>query len=77
MAPGWVTLHAATALANRAVAKGARPRVLAARKAPRKNVFSQAGANFHSSEEDLRRIIRGAGFTPKQRDTLYQTYFLN
>ena len=41
------------------------------------NVVSQAGANFHASEEDLRRIIRGAGFTPKQRDTLYRTYFLN
>lgn len=41
------------------------------------NVVSQAGANFHASEEDLRRIIRDAGFTPKQRDTLYRTYFLN
>jgi cyclic dehypoxanthinyl futalosine synthase len=25
----------------------------------------------------LRRIIRDAGFVPKQRDTLYRTYFLN
>jgi 2-iminoacetate synthase ThiH len=25
----------------------------------------------------LRRIIRDAGFIPKQRDTLYRTYFLN
>jgi cyclic dehypoxanthinyl futalosine synthase len=41
------------------------------------NVVSQAGANFHASEEDLRRIIRDAGFVPKQRDTLYRTYFLN
>ena len=41
------------------------------------NVVSQAGANFHASEEDLRRIIRDAGFIPKQRDTLYRTYFLN
>jgi cyclic dehypoxanthinyl futalosine synthase len=41
------------------------------------NVVSQAGARNHASEEDLRRIIRDAGFTPKQRDTLYRTYFLN
>ena len=41
------------------------------------NVVSQAGANFHASEEDLRRIIRDAGFIPQQRDTLYRTYFLN
>ena len=41
------------------------------------NVVSQAGARNHASEEDLRRIIRDAGFLPKQRDTLYRTYFLN
>ncbi|MBC8167386.1 MAG: dehypoxanthine futalosine cyclase [Bryobacteraceae bacterium] len=41
------------------------------------NVVSQAGARHHASEEDLRRIIRDAGFTPKQRDTLYYTFFLN
>jgi cyclic dehypoxanthinyl futalosine synthase len=41
------------------------------------NVVSQAGARNHASEEDLRRIIRDAGFIPKQRDTLYRTYFLN
>ena len=41
------------------------------------NVVSQAGARNHASEEDLRRIIRDAGFKPKQRDTLYRTYFLN
>ena len=29
------------------------------------------------SEEELRRMIRDAGFIPKQRDTLYRTYFLN
>ena len=28
-------------------------------------------------EEELRRIIRDAGFKPVQRDTLYRTYFLN
>jgi cyclic dehypoxanthinyl futalosine synthase len=41
------------------------------------NVVSQAGARHHSTEEELRRIIRDAGFVPKQRDTLYRTYFLN
>jgi cyclic dehypoxanthinyl futalosine synthase len=41
------------------------------------NVVSQAGARHHASEEDLRRMIRDAGFAPKQRDTLYRTYFLN
>ncbi len=41
------------------------------------NVVSQAGARNRASEEDLRRIIRDAGFVPKQRDTLYRTYFLN
>jgi cyclic dehypoxanthinyl futalosine synthase len=29
------------------------------------------------TEEDLRRVIRDAGFRPAQRDTLYQTLFLN
>ena len=41
------------------------------------NVVSAAGARNHASEEELRRIIRDAGFIPKQRDTLYRTYFLN
>jgi cyclic dehypoxanthinyl futalosine synthase len=41
------------------------------------NVVSAAGARNHASEEELRRIIRDAGFVPKQRDTLYRTYFLN
>jgi cyclic dehypoxanthinyl futalosine synthase len=41
------------------------------------NVVSAAGAHHRASEEELRRIIRGAGFIPKQRDTLYRTYFLN
>jgi cyclic dehypoxanthinyl futalosine synthase len=41
------------------------------------NVVSAAGARNHANEEELRRIIRDAGFTPKQRDTLYRTYFLN
>jgi cyclic dehypoxanthinyl futalosine synthase len=41
------------------------------------NVVSQAGARHQATEEDLRAMIRGAGFTPRQRDTLYYTYFLN
>jgi cyclic dehypoxanthinyl futalosine synthase len=41
------------------------------------NVVSAAGAHHQASEEELRRMIRGAGFIPKQRDTLYRTYFLN
>jgi cyclic dehypoxanthinyl futalosine synthase len=41
------------------------------------NVVSAAGARNHATEEELRRIIRDAGFIPKQRDTLYRTYFLN
>jgi cyclic dehypoxanthinyl futalosine synthase len=41
------------------------------------NVVSAAGAHNRTSEEELRRMIRDAGFIPKQRDTLYRTYFLN
>lgn len=41
------------------------------------NVVSAAGAHHRASEEELRRIIRDAGFVPRQRDTLYRTYFLN
>jgi cyclic dehypoxanthinyl futalosine synthase len=41
------------------------------------NVVSAAGAHHRASEEELRRIIRNAGFLPKQRDTLYRTYYLN
>ena len=41
------------------------------------NVVSAAGARNKATEEELRRIIRDAGFTPKQRDSLYLTYFLN
>ncbi len=40
------------------------------------NVVSAAGARHHASEEELRRLIRDAGFIPRQRDTLYRTYFL-
>ncbi|MEO8027420.1 MAG: cyclic dehypoxanthinyl futalosine synthase [Bryobacteraceae bacterium] len=41
------------------------------------NVVSAAGAHNRATEEELRRLIRDAGFVPKQRDTLYRTYFLN
>jgi cyclic dehypoxanthinyl futalosine synthase len=41
------------------------------------NVVSAAGTHHKASEEELRRLIRDAGFVPKQRDTLYRTYFLN
>jgi cyclic dehypoxanthinyl futalosine synthase len=41
------------------------------------NVVSAAGAHHRATEEELRRLIRDAGFTPRQRDTLYRTYFLN
>ena len=41
------------------------------------NVVSAAGARHRATEEELRRIIRDAGFIPRQRDTLYRTYFLN
>src|SRR5277367_6746718 len=41
------------------------------------NVVSAAGAHNRASEEELRRLIRDAGFIPKQRDTLYRSYFLN
>src|SRR5215475_1597547 len=41
------------------------------------NVVRAAGVTNCTTEEELRRIIRDAGFVPKQRDTLYRTYFLN
>lgn len=40
------------------------------------NDVGSTGGNG-ASEEDLRHIIRNAGFVPKQRDSLYRTYFLN
>ena len=40
------------------------------------NVVSQAGAHYQSTTEQLRNLIRGAGYIPKQRDTLYRTYYL-
>jgi len=41
------------------------------------NVVSAAGTHHRATEEELRRLIRDAGFVPKQRDTLYTTMFLN
>jgi cyclic dehypoxanthinyl futalosine synthase len=41
------------------------------------NVVSAAGTHNRATEEELRRLIRDAGFVPKQRDTLYRTYYLN
>jgi cyclic dehypoxanthinyl futalosine synthase len=41
------------------------------------NVVSAAGTHHRATEEQLRRLIRDAGFIPKQRDTLYRTYFVN
>ena len=41
------------------------------------NVVSAAGTHNCATEEQLRHLIRDAGFIPKQRDTLYRTYFLN
>ncbi|MGA2185217.1 MAG: cyclic dehypoxanthinyl futalosine synthase [Bryobacteraceae bacterium] len=41
------------------------------------NVVSAAGTHHCATEEELRRLIRDAGFVPKQRDTLYRMFFLN
>jgi cyclic dehypoxanthinyl futalosine synthase len=41
------------------------------------NVVKAAGTSNCTTEEELRRIIRDAGFKPVQRDTLYTTMFLN
>jgi cyclic dehypoxanthinyl futalosine synthase len=41
------------------------------------NVVKAAGTSNCTTEEELRRIIRDAGFKPVQRDTLYRTIFLS
>jgi cyclic dehypoxanthinyl futalosine synthase len=41
------------------------------------NVVRSAGVSNCTTEEELRHIIRDAGFRPVQRDTLYRTFFLN
>ena len=38
------------------------------------NVISAAGAYHRATDETLRRVISDAGFTPRQRTTLYETY---
>ena len=38
------------------------------------NVMSKAGAHRTATRTDLIRVIERAGFTPVQRDTLYQTF---
>ena len=40
------------------------------------NVVFAAGCTNRTSEGELRRIIRDAGFIPAQRDHLYRTFFL-
>src|SRR6476660_6478404 len=41
------------------------------------NVVRSAGVTNCTTEEELRRMIREAGFVPKRRDTLYRQLFLN
>src|ERR1700756_375239 len=41
------------------------------------NVVRAAGVTNCTTEEELRRMIRDAGFRPAQRDTLYRQFFLN
>jgi cyclic dehypoxanthinyl futalosine synthase len=41
------------------------------------NVVRSAGVSNCTTEEELRRMIRDAGFVPRQRDTLYRQMFLN
>src|SRR5579864_6843816 len=41
------------------------------------NVVRSAGVTNCTTEEELRHMIRNAGFRPARRDTLYRTYFLN
>ena len=44
---------------------------------PEENVVKAAGTTNCTTEEELRCIIRDAGFRPAQRDTLYRRFFLN
>ena len=41
------------------------------------NVVRAAGTTNCTTEEELRHMIRDAGFRPAQRDTLYYKYFVN
>ncbi len=38
------------------------------------NVISAAGAKHRANDAELRRVIADAGFTPRQRTTLYERY---
>jgi cyclic dehypoxanthinyl futalosine synthase len=38
------------------------------------NVISAAGARNRANDAELRRIISDAGFTPRQRTSLYERY---
>lgn len=38
------------------------------------NVISAAGARNRANDEELRRVIKDAGFIPRQRTTLYESY---
>jgi cyclic dehypoxanthinyl futalosine synthase len=38
------------------------------------NVISAAGARNRANDGELRRVIQDAGFTPRQRTTLYERY---
>jgi cyclic dehypoxanthinyl futalosine synthase len=38
------------------------------------NVISAAGARNRANDTELRRIIQDAGFTPRQRTSLYERY---
>src|SRR5215468_1497239 len=41
------------------------------------NVVRSAGVTNCTTEEELRHMIRNAGFRPARRDTLYRQFFLN
>jgi cyclic dehypoxanthinyl futalosine synthase len=41
------------------------------------NVVKAAGTSNHTTEEELRRLIRDAGFRPAKRDTLYRKFYLD
>ena len=38
------------------------------------NVISAAGADHWATDDTLRHVITDAGFTPRQRTTLYEEY---
>ena len=36
------------------------------------DVVAAAGAHYRMAQSDMERMIRGAGYTPRQRRTLYE-----